>query len=66
MLSSVSIGMPVRHRDLPDVVGIVSAAYYDRSSLHYVIDWLVEGFAPNVHWTTVCELPSEMHLLASL
>jgi hypothetical protein len=29
-----------------------------------VIDWLVEGFAPQAKATWVRELPTEMHLLA--
>jgi hypothetical protein len=59
-------GTPIRHRDHPDVVGVVASAYFDRSKLWYVIDWLVEGFAPQVKATWVRELPSEMHLLASV
>ena len=62
----MSNGTPVRHCDLADVVGVVCGHFWERGMLYYLIDWLVEGFAPHVTSTCVRELPSEMHLLASV
>lgn len=58
------LGTPVRHRDKPEVVGVIEGAYWEAKTLWYVIDWLVDGFAPQAKATWVRELPTEMHLLA--
>jgi len=60
------VGAPVQHRTRPDAVGVIERAFYDGSALYYVVEWLVEGFAPQIPAGWVRELPSEMHLLASL
>ena len=58
-------GTPVRHRDLPSVVGVISAAFYDAGALYYNVDWIEgEGFAPTVRSDHVRILPSALHLLA--
>lgn len=48
------------------MVGTVVAYYFVQSRLHFVVDWVSEGFAPNVPSDAVVELPSEMHLIASV
>ena len=62
------IGSPVQHRDLPGVVGVISAAFHDQGKLYYVVDWLDEGggFAPTVRSDHVRLLPSALHLLATV
>ena len=60
------IGSPVRHYCHADVVGIVQSYFYEKKVLHYVVEWLSEGWSKNVRADTVVELPSEMHLLASV
>ncbi len=59
-------GTPVRHCDLPEVVGVICSSFREKSRWWYVIDWLSEGFAPQVRHDWIRELPSEMHLLASV
>lgn len=61
---SFPVGTPVQHRDHEKVVGVVSGHFFDKKRLNYVVDWLTEGFAPNVRKSVLRELPSEMHLLA--
>jgi len=55
---------PVRHRDRPNAVGFVQSAYVDSNDIWYVIDWIVEGFAPQAKATWVREIDNEMEVLA--
>lgn len=57
---------PVRHCDLPDVVGVIRSSFREKGHWWYVVDWLQEGFAPQVRGDWIRELPSAMHLLGSL
>jgi hypothetical protein len=57
---------PVRHCDLPEVVGVIRSSFREKGRWWYVVDWLVEGFAPQIRGDWLRELPSEMHLLASV
>lgn len=59
-------GTPVRHLDLPEVVGVIRSYYREDYKTWYVIDWLVEGFAPQAREDWIRELPSAMHLLGSV
>lgn len=61
---ALPVGTPVSHRDRPEVVGVIEGSYWEKSKLWYVVEWIVEGFAPQVRSTWVRELPTEMHLLA--
>ena len=58
-----SIGDPVKHY-CRNAVGVVKSYYFDEGRLHYVVEWLSEGIAPNVPADAGVGLPSEMHLLA--
>jgi len=58
-----NIGAPVKHY-CRNAVGVVQSYYFEEGRLHYVVEWLSEGIAPNVPRDAVVELPSEMHLLA--
>ena len=60
------VGAPIRHRDLPDVVGVIRSSFRENYQWWYVVDWLVEGFAPQAREDWIRELPSAMHLLASV
>ena len=60
------VGTPIRHRSLPEVVGVIRSSFMDDYKWWYVIDWLVEGFAPQARQDWIRELPSAMHLLASV
>lgn len=57
-------GTPVSHRDRPEAVGVIDGSYWEKNKLWYVVEWIVEGFSPQVKATWVRELPTEMHLLA--
>lgn len=62
-------GTPVRHIDMPDVVGVVQGHVFDDEKIYYQVEWIVEGsvpMAPMVLKEHVRELPSPLHLLASV
>jgi hypothetical protein len=58
-------GTPIRHAALRHVTGVVQSHFFEDFEVWYVIDWVADGFAPNVKWDTVRELPSALHLLAA-
>lgn len=58
-------GTPVRHVDKPEVTGVIRGHCFEGRRVHYLVDWLVDGYAPQVLKSHVRELPSPLHLLAS-
>lgn len=58
------VDTPVRHRDVPGAVGFIKSAYWESKTLWYVIEWIVEGFAPQAKAAWVCEIHNEMEVLA--
>ena len=61
----LSNGTPIRHRDREDVTGVIRGHCFENKRIYYLVDWLVEGFAPQVLKSHVRELPSPLHLLAA-
>jgi hypothetical protein len=57
---------PVRHRDRPDVVGVIRSSSWIDGEAWYTVEWLAEGFAPQVRKDWIRELPSAMHLLGAV
>ena len=58
-------GTPVRHRDKSEVTGVIRGHCFEDKRVYYLVDWLVEGYAPQVLKSHVRELPTPLHLLAS-
>ena len=58
-------GTPVRHANLREVTGVVQGHYFEGSVAWYVVEWLVEGFAPCIERTKIREIASPLHLLAA-
>ena len=58
-------GAPVRHSSNEEVIGTVCGHFWERGATWYVIDWIVEGYAPCIKQEHVSEVASPLHLLAA-
>lgn len=57
-------GTPVQIVDRSEITGVTLGHYFEKGSVYYTVDWLVDGYAPSIASWHVSEM-SALHLLAS-